>query len=181
MFRKNMVKGYSYRPFRLRKAFPLRIGAVAHQRQYALLSDFSEPLQINRIAKHRCIIHLKVTRMDHNACRRVNGKRGRILNTVVGFNKLNPEMSQIDRLSVSDFFSSGTPQKIMLRKLPLNDTHCQFSSIDRKIHLPKHIGQCPDVVLMPMGDHTSFYFSDILFQIRYIRDHKFGAKHVVLR
>ena len=52
--------------------------------------------------------------MDYDTGRRIDRKGRRILNTVVRFNKFNPEFSKIDRLSVADNFSLRRPKKIML-------------------------------------------------------------------
>ena len=69
MLRKNIVEGFSHGALGHRKARPLRIGAVTHQSQNAFLSQLSKTLEIDGITENRRIVHLEISRMDHDACR----------------------------------------------------------------------------------------------------------------
>ena len=64
-----LFKAAANSAFRACKAGTLCIGGVAHQCQYTLFTDLGKTLQIDRITKYRCIIHIKVTCMDNNSCR----------------------------------------------------------------------------------------------------------------
>ena len=181
MFRENVVEGNSHRPFRLGKSRPFRIGTVGHQRQYPFLSNLRKPLKINGIPEYRRIIHLKITCVHHDPRRRIDRQSRRILNTVVRLDKFNPELAQIDGLSVAHHFPPGAAQKIVFAKFPLNDTHRKLSRIDRKIHLPQHIRKSADMVFMAVGDHKSLDFLTVFLQVGNVRDHQIDSKHVVLR
>ena len=91
--RHDIVKGLSHRPLGHGKAWALRVRAVAHQSQHALLADLPEPLQIDGIAEHRRVIHLEISRVHHGACRGVDGQGRRVGNAVVGADKFHPEAS----------------------------------------------------------------------------------------
>ena len=69
VFRKYIVKGLTHGALRHGKSLTLRIGTVAHECQYAFLSDLRKPLQVNGISKYRCIVHLKVACVHHDPCR----------------------------------------------------------------------------------------------------------------
>src|SRR5699024_7650532 len=95
--------------------------------------------------------------------------------------KLDPELSQVDGLSVADHLPSGAAQKIVLSQLSLNDPHGKLGRVNRKIHLPQHIGQSTDMVLMSMGDDKSLYLPDIFLQIGDVRNYQVDPQHIVLR
>ena len=133
MLCKNMIKCDTYRTLWLCKSWSLGIGTVWHQCQYAFLTDLCKSLQIDRITIYRCIIYFKVSCMHNNTGRWIDCQCCRILNTVVCLNKFNTKLSQIDRLSVSDNFSSCTAEQIVFRQLFLNDSHRKLCRIDRKI------------------------------------------------
>ena len=114
VFRKNIVKRPSNGSFRHGKSRPLRIGAVAHQRKHAFLSDFSQSRQINRVSKYRRIIHLEISGMHDDSSRGINGKRGCILNAVIRFDKFHPEVAKIDVLPVLYNLAFDLRQHIVL-------------------------------------------------------------------
>ncbi len=136
MFRENMVKSDPDRPLRLCETLTLRIGAVRHQGKHALLPDLRKPLQIYRISEYRSIIYLEISRMHDDTSRGIKRQRRRVLDTVVCLDEFNPELSQVDRLPMLHHFPACCPEQVMLRKLPLDDSHCKLRRIDRKIHLP---------------------------------------------
>ena len=65
----------------------------------------------------RCIIHLKVSGVYDNSGRRIDRQCGCILNTVVCLNKLNPELAQIDRLTMLNNFALCAAQKIVFLQI----------------------------------------------------------------
>ena len=93
------VKGSSHCSLRGGKARPLCVGRIAHQRQHALFADLRKTLQVDGVPEHRCVIHLKVSRVYHDSRRRINGKSRRVHDTVICFDKFNAELPQIDGLS----------------------------------------------------------------------------------
>ena len=181
MLRKNVVKGNAHRSLRLGKSLALRIGTVAHQSQHAFFADLCKSLKINGVSEYRRVIHLKVSGVNHDPCRRIDGKSRRILDAVVGLDKLNPEMSQIDGLPVAHHFSPGAAQKIVFRQFPFNDTHGQLGRVNGQVHFPQYIRQRSDMVLMAVGDHKPFYLLNIVLQIGHVRDHKVDSQHILLR
>ena len=181
MLRKKTVNGSSYRPLGGRKAEPLRIGGVTHQRQHALSAKLRKTLQINDIPEYRRIIHLKISGMHYHAGRGIDRQRRRVHDTVIRPDKLDPELSEIDRLPKLDYLTSCLIRQIMLSQLVLNDSHRQPGGIDRNIHLFQNIGQRPDMVLMPVGNHKSFHLLGMIPQIRDIRDHQIDPQHFILR
>ena len=113
MLGKNIIKCSAHSTFGHGKALSFRIGTVAHQRQNTLLSDLCESLQVNGIPEYRSIIHLKISCMDHCACRRIDGQGRSILDAVVCLDKFDPEAAQINRLSMFYHFSFSAPQQVM--------------------------------------------------------------------
>ena len=114
MLCEDVVKGNAHGPLRLGKSFSLRVGTVGHKGENAFLSDLGKPLQINGVAEYRRVIYLKVSGMNHHARRRIDSKRGSVLDTVVCLDKLNPELAQINGLSVLHDLALCTAQKIVL-------------------------------------------------------------------
>ena len=102
MLMENRIKGMSYRPLRLCKALPFRVGGITHQRQHAFFSKLREPLQIDRFTKYRSIVHLKVTGMDNCSRRRMDRQCSRVHDAMVRLDKFDPELSQIYGLSEFD-------------------------------------------------------------------------------
>ena len=51
--------------------------------------------------------------MNDHSCRGIDRKGRRILDTVVCLDKFDPELAQIDRLSVLDHFAPCAAQKIV--------------------------------------------------------------------
>ena len=107
---KDIIKGLSDCPFRHSKARSFYIRTVAHQGQYALLTQLGKPLQINRFSEYRCIIHLEVSGMHQNTGRCIDCQCRCICNAVVCLDKFHTQTSQINDLS-------------MLYNLPLNVLH----------------------------------------------------------
>ncbi len=181
VIRKNIVKGLSHRAFRIGKARPFRIGAVTHQRQHALLADFAKPLQVNGIAEYRRVVHLKVSRMHHNSCRRIDGQGRSVLNTVIGPDKFHPETAQIDMLSVFYHLTLYFGKHIMLPQLIIYNTDGQLCCINGHVNIPQNIRNGPDMVFMAMGNKKSFYFLDIILQIGNIRNYQVNTQHIIFR
>ena len=69
----------------------------------------------------------------------------------------------------------------MLFQLVGDQCQGQLCGIDRHIYIPEYIRQCPDMILMPMGDHKSFNLGNIILQISHIRDHQIDTQHIILR
>ena len=63
---------------RIGEAGPLGIRGIAHESQHTLFSKLREALEVYRIAEHRRVIHLEVTRMNDGADRRGYRKSTRI-------------------------------------------------------------------------------------------------------
>ena len=114
MFCKQSVHGTADCLLRLGNARAFRIGTVTHQRQYTFLSDLTKTLQINTVSVYRRIVYLKVSGVYNSSCRRINRQSGGIRNTVVGLDKLYPELPEINGLSVAYYLSLGSSQHIML-------------------------------------------------------------------
>ena len=113
MLRKNMIECDTHRSLRLCKSFSLRICTIRHQRKYAFLSNLGKSLQIDGITEYRRIIHFEVPGMHDYSCWRIDRQCRRILNAVVCLDKFDPELTQINRLSVLNNLASCTAQKIM--------------------------------------------------------------------
>ena len=134
MLGKQAVDRLSYGTLGHGKAGALCVGTVAHQRQDTLLSDFGESLQVDDIAKDRCVIDFEVSGVDDNARRGVDGQCCCICNTVVCFNKLNTECAQIDGLSVFDDFPFCGAEQIVLLQFVFDQANRQFGGVDRHVH-----------------------------------------------
>ena len=93
------------------KSFALRVGAVAHQGQYPLLSDLRKSLQIDGVPKHRRVIHFKIACVHHDPRRRVDGQGGRILDAMVRLYELHSKIPQVDHLAVSDHLALHRAQQ----------------------------------------------------------------------
>ena len=113
MLGKNIIKRPAHSAFRHGKALSFRISTVAHQSQDTFLSDLCKSLQVNGIPEYRSIIHFKVSSMNYCARRRIDSQSRRVLNTVVGLDKFNPETAQINGLSVFYHLSFCSPEQIM--------------------------------------------------------------------
>ena len=113
MLRENVIERNADRPLGLCKAAAFCIRTVGHQREHAFLADLRKALKIDGVTEHRCVIHLKVACVDNHACRRIDRQCGRILDTVVRLDKLDPELAQINGLSVLHHLASCGPQQIV--------------------------------------------------------------------
>ena len=162
------------------EARPLRIGAVAHQGQYALLADLAEALQIDGVAEYRRVIHLEVSGVHDDACRRIDRQRGRVHDTVVGLDELDPEGTQVDGLAVLNHLSLHMVQHVVLLQLVLNQADGQLGGVNRYVDILQYIGQRADMILVSMGDDKALYLLNVLLQIAHIRDNQVDTQHVVL-
>ena len=100
---------------------------------------------------------------------------------MIGLNKLDAEASKIHGGAEFHNLSLGRLQHAPLCQFVLNDAHGQPCGKNRHVDLLQHVGQRADVVLVTVGDHKSFYFIDVVFEIGRIRDHEVDAEHVVFR
>ena len=157
MLMENRIKGMSYRPLRLCKAFPFRVGGITHQRQHAFFSKLREPLQIDCFTKYRSIVHLKVTGMDNRSRRRMDRQCSRVYDAMVRLDKFDPKLSQIYGLSEFDHLTLRVAQQIVLAQLVFDQSHRQSGRIDRNIQLPQHIRKCSDMILMTVRNHKALY------------------------
>ena len=69
----------------------------------------------------------------------------------------------------------------MLLQLILNKSHGQPGRIYRHIDILKHIGQRPDMILVPVSDHKALHLAYIILQIGDIRNDQVNPQHIVLR
>lgn len=171
----------SHRTLRHGKSRSLRIGTLTHQCKYTFLSDLCKALQIDGISEYRCVIYLEVSCVYHDSYRRVNGKRGCILDTVVGLDKFHSKISEIDHLSVFYFFQFRRTHKIVLFQFVADQSQCQLCSIDWNIDLFQYIRKGSDMILVSVGDHKSLNLGNIFLKIGYIRDDQIDSQHIILR
>ena len=176
----NRVEGPAQRPLGGRKARPLRVRGFAQESEHALPSDLRKALQVDGIAEHRRVVHLEIARMNDSACRRIDRQRGRVHDAVIGFDKFDPKLPEIDGLSEFDHLALRAFQKVMLLQLVFNDPHGQPGGVDRDVHLLQDIGKRADMVLMPVRDHKALHLLNMILQIRDVRDHHVDAEHIVV-
>ena len=159
----------------------LRIGGVAHKGKYAFIAQLSKTLQVDRIAIDRCEIDLEITGVYNGACRRFDGQRSSIYDAVIGLDKFNVKLSQLDNIPERNDMALRNLEKIMLAQLVFDDAHCQPCSVNGNIDLFQNIGQGADVVFVTVGNNKALYLVNILLQISCIRNDKIDTEHVVLR
>ena len=100
--------------------------------------------------------------MHNNPSRGVNGQGCRIHNAVVGFDKLNAELPQVNGLPEFDHLPLGVVCKVVLFQLIFNDPHSKLGGINRDINVPQHVGQRANMILMAMGNHKALYFFNVI-------------------
>ena len=181
MLRKDRVKGFAYCALRHGKARADRIGAVAHERQNALLSKLRKPLKVSRLSEYRRIVDLEVSRVDDDARRCENSQRGCIHDTVIGLYELHAEASQIDGLSVFNHLSLNGAQHIVLFQFMLNQPDSQLRPVYRRRNILQHVGQGADVILMSVRDHKTLHLVNIVFQVGDIRNYQVNSQHIIAR
>ena len=108
------VKGLAHRPLRHGKSRLCGIGALAEHGQNSFLSQFCQSLQICRLAEHRSIVDLEVSRVEQNARRGEDGQGAGVHNAVVHLDELHPETAKIDGLSVLNHLSLRILQHVVL-------------------------------------------------------------------
>ena len=82
--------------FRRRVAGPLDIGAVAEERQHALLAVARKGVQVERLAVDRRRVHLEIAGVDDHAHRRADGQRHAVDRAVRDVDELDLERPDLD-------------------------------------------------------------------------------------
>ena len=160
----NRIKGMSYRPLRLCKAFPFRVGGITHQRQHAFFAKLREPLQIDCFTKYRSIVHLKVTGMDNCSRRRMDRQCSRVYDAMVRLDKFDPKLSQIYGLSEFDHLTLRVTEQIVARAACFRSVPSSVWSHRSEYSLPQHIRKRSDMILMTVRNHKAFTRSAFSFK-----------------
>ena len=69
----------------------------------------------------------------------------------------------------------------MFLELVFNQSDRKLCRVDRHIDFLQNIRERSNMILMPMSDHESLHFLNIIFQIRNIRNDKIDSQHIILR
>ncbi|MPM18809.1 hypothetical protein SDC9_65225 [bioreactor metagenome] len=132
-------------------AFALHIGGVAQQGKDPFLPQLSQAGQVHHSALDRGGIDFKVAGMHADTHRAADGKTHRVRDGMVGVDKLDAEFPRSDSLSGFTCDNFGTGHQMMLFQLELYQAGSHAGGINGHVHVPKKIGQGPDVVLMAVG------------------------------
>ena len=107
VLRENGVKCLSHRTLGHGESGTDGIGTVCHQGQHALLAQLRKALQVNGIPKHRRVVNLKVSCVQHGSHRCKYGQGGCVLDAVVCLHEFHSEASQVHGLSVLHHLALG--------------------------------------------------------------------------
>ncbi|CDC25498.1 uncharacterized protein BN668_01818 [Firmicutes bacterium CAG:466] len=179
-FLKNPFKHLTYILFRHSKAFAFRVGAVAHEEQYALTAQFRKTLQVDDIPVDGCIVHFKVPGMDDHTHRGLDCQRHRVGDGMVCMDEFHHHFPQFYFFAGHNGVQCGFIQHFMLSELIFQQAQCQQCAEYRHFQLFQYIGQCADVVFVTVSQHDASDFFYVLCQIGNIRNNQVNAQHIVL-
>ena len=175
-----LIKGRPYGTLARSVPCTLRVGAVRHHQQHALVAQIRETAEICHLAINRGIIQLKVAGMDNRPHRRSNRQPHCIRDTVIHPDKIHMKTACLDGITLHDSTEIAGIHAILLQPA-LQDAQGQPRAINGNINLLQHIRQRTDMVLMTMSQHNSLHLVLVLHQIRNIRNNQVNAEHFLVR
>ena len=119
------------------EAFDLNVRALAHEHQYAFETEFTEPLQVDRLAVDRREVYLEVTRMDYRSDRRLKCDRICVRDAVVYSDELDIEtVAELYMVAVLALFQPDAFEAYALFfELVANEFDRQRAAVDRALEL----------------------------------------------
>ena len=173
-------KGIAHHPFALGGAGTLGISGVCQQCQNALLSQLTEPGQVDDRASHRGKVHLEVAGLDDQAGLGGDRQGTGVGDGVVHGDELHIEAAQLDMVAGVLFNELHPAQQAMLLELALDERQGEACGIHRDIHSLEQIGQTADMVLMSVGDNDSADLILVLLHKGEVGDYHIHTEHLVI-
>ena len=175
------VKGLAHDGLAHGVPWPLHIGGVRQQGQYALLPQLAEAPQVDHVPVDGRGVNLEVPGVDDHAHAGVDGEGHRVGDGVVHMDELHIELPGPDHLPGLHGNQLGLLEQAVLLQLELDQPGCKSGAVNGHVHLPEHIGDGADVVLVPVGDEEPPDPPLVFHQIGHIGDHQIDPVHVPVR
>ena len=134
--------------FRRREAGPLAVGAVAEQRQYALLSQSREPGVIRQIAIEGRLVQLEIAGVNDRSHRRRDRQPDAVGDAVRHAQDFHLDLPEIQRLPGFDGMQLRLVQHSVFGEPPAGKSESQAGAVDRNREFSQQVGEGADVVFM---------------------------------
>ncbi len=157
----------------------LHVGGVRQQRQHALLAQLAEARQVDDLPIDGRGVDLEVAGVHHRAHPCVNGEGHRVGDGVVHVDELHLELAgphRLARLHGDQLRGAGQP---VLLQLQLDQPRGEPRAVDGHIDLLEHIGDGPDVVLVPVGNEQAPQPAAVFHQIADVGNDAVDAVHII--
>ena len=157
------------------------VGRVSAQEENALAAQLGQARDIGRGAVDRCLIELVVAR--HEDCSELcpNRHGARIGNRVGHVDELDGKGAERQLLAGLDILELRVAELVLVELGARHRDH-QPAPVDRRgmllAELTQHPGQCPEMVLVPVGDDDRLDLRSTLAQIAEVREHEIDPEHL---
>ena len=176
-----LVEAGPHGPLRAGVAGALHVGGVAQQGQDPFLAQLAQAGQVHDLPLDGGGVNLKVPGVDHHAHRALDGEAHRVGDGVVGVDELHGKLPRLDHVPGLAGDQLGGVQQLVLLQFQAHQPQGHPGGVDRGLEGPQHIGQRPDVVLVPVGEKNAPDLVLVLDEIAHIGDHHVHTVHVVVR
>ena len=161
-----------------RYAIAHRIGAVTHQRQYALFADGAEAGLIRQRTERRGLVDFPVTGVDDIAERCADDQRHRLRNGVVDADRLDFERADIDAVARLEDRHRNFGARAFIGALGFQHAGGERRGIDRHVEAGPEIVQRAIMVFMGVGDDDALEVLFLLGDIADVRQYQIDARQV---
>ena len=158
----------------------LRIRTVGKEKQNTLVAELGEAAKICHLPIDRRIVELEIARMDDHADGGLDRQPNCIGDGVVDTNKTDAEAADVDDIPRHHRVQIARINAVFL-ETPFENPERQTRPVDGYGNLLHHIGQCPDMILVPVRQNNRLDLIPVLDQIGNIRNDEVDAEHILLR
>ena len=161
-----------------RNAVAQRVGAVADQRQHALVAELAEALLVGQGAERGVEVDLPVAGVDHRSERRLDRQRHRLGDRVVDADRLDLERADIDAIALLEDRHRDFGAAALVVALGLEHAGGKGRGIDRHVQARPEIVQGAVVILVGMGDDDALEVPALLGEKADVGQDEIDARQV---
>ena len=176
------VQRRPHQMLRRRIARHLGVGRIGTQQQHAAGAPPRQRGQVDGMPVHRRVVNLEIAGMDDRPVRRVNADAHRIRYAVAHPKPGRPKIgAEVHRLLRLHGIRRHIPRAPPFVQFDADEPMRQPGGVHRRRQIRQHIGQRPDVVLVPVRNQNPPHPLRPRRQVGHIGDNQIHPRHILRR
>ena len=175
-----LFEAHHHRALGGREAGALDVGAVAEEREHALLPVARERVQVERFAIDGSRIDLEIAGVDDDADRRAHRERDAIDRAVRDVQILDLEWAERGRFAGRDFVQLGRIEQAVLFQFFPHQRERELRAVYRHVEVAENVGDRADVVFVRVREDDRAHHALVLLQVGDVGDDDVDAEQFLL-